>query len=106
MYTSVGTSRTLDVDFAVCTDWRSVVRDAAHRYSGVASVAIEDQLSGSNNLRNYTLDPDIFADLRAGTAALVLPVFEYVKQEDGVDQATFPRDKDVRRTLLVCCPRH
>ena len=33
--------------------------------------------------------------LREGTAALVVPAFEYVKQEDGTDQRVFPADKQV-----------
>lgn len=80
----------LDVDFAVCTDWRSAVQDAISRYS----VGVGDPVPGSPP-KNDTIEEDIFDKLRAGTAALVLPAFEYVKQEDGIDQETFPRDKAV-----------
>ena len=33
--------------------------------------------------------------LRSGTAALVVPAFEYVDVNDGKDVDTFPRNKDV-----------
>ncbi|KAA1470560.1 hypothetical protein DENSPDRAFT_774874 [Dentipellis sp. KUC8613] len=59
----------LDVDFAVCTDWRAPVRRL---------------LRGRGELARR---------LRAGTAALVVPAFEYARAEDGMDQALFPRDK-------------
>ena len=78
----------LDVDFAVCTDWRSVVRNAVRRAVGLdVSSAPADGEKG--------LSEDVVQKLRDGTAALVVPVFEYVKQEDGEDQTTFPRDKAV-----------
>ncbi|KAI0062444.1 hypothetical protein BV25DRAFT_1915982 [Artomyces pyxidatus] len=64
----------LDVDFAVCTDWRAPVR---------ALLRAEDG--------------EMARRMRAGSAALVLPAFEYVKAEDGRDHKAFPRDK---RTLL------
>ncbi|KAH7927477.1 glycosyltransferase family 49 protein, partial [Leucogyrophana mollusca] len=57
----------LDVDFAVCTDFRAAIR-------------------GSR-------DGEIGRRLMTGDAALVVPAFEYVKQQDGLDQGTFPRDK-------------
>lgn len=57
----------LDVDFSLCTDFRSAIR---------ASKAVLDKL-------------------RAGNAALVVPAFEYVKHSDGTDQESFPRDKKV-----------
>lgn len=86
----------LDVDFAVCTDWRSAIQDAISRYSGmVSTVGVGDPVPGPPP-RNDTIEEDVFDKLRAGTAALVLPAFEYVKQEDGIDQETFPRDKEVR----------
>ncbi|KAI9508561.1 glycosyl-transferase for dystroglycan-domain-containing protein [Russula earlei] len=64
----------LDVDFAVCTDWRASVR-----------ALLRD---GENGVARR---------LREGSAALVLPAFEYVKQTEGKDQDAFPRDK---RALL------
>ena len=66
----------LDVDFAICTDWRASV-----------SVLLRD---GENELGRR---------VRGGIAALVLPAFEYVKQAEGRNQAVFPRDKNVRTVL-------
>ena len=57
----------LDVDFVVCTDFRGSVR---------ASKAV-------------------MAKLKEGAGAFVIPAFEYIKFKDGIDQATFPRDKQV-----------
>lgn len=59
----------LDVDFAVCTDFRSAIR--------------------------ASLGAKVGQMLKEGRAALVVPAFEYVKQEDGLDQNIFPRDKQV-----------
>lgn len=64
----------LDVDFAICTDWRASV-----------SALLRD---GEN---------DVGQRVRGGIAALVLPAFEYVKQAEGRNQAVFPQDK---RALL------
>ena len=58
----------LDVDFAVCTDFRNQV------------------------LRS----PAIMDKLRRGDAALVIPAFEFVDQQDGRDADTFPTTKEVR----------
>ena len=58
----------LDVDFAVCTDFRRSVRE---------SKAVMNKL-------------------KEGASAFVIPAFEYIKFNDGIDQATFPRDKQVR----------
>jgi hypothetical protein len=58
----------LDVDFVVCTDFRRSVRE---------SEAVMNKL-------------------REGVSAFVIPAFEYIKFKDGIDQATFPRDKKVR----------
>lgn len=63
----------LDVDFAVCTNWRASVRALFH--DGVNSVARR---------------------VREGSAALVLPAFEYVNQAEGENQDAFPKDKHVR----------
>ena len=63
----------LDVDFAVCTNWRASVR-----------ALLRD---GGNKVARHVRD---------GRAALVLPAFEYVKQAEGKNQATFPKDKHVR----------
>lgn len=59
----------LDVDFVPCTDFRRRVRG----------------LKGGEVRRL----------LRNGDAALVVPAFEYVRHEDGLDAKTFPRDKEV-----------
>ena len=58
----------LDVDFVVCTDFRRSVRE---------SQAVMNKL-------------------KEGASAFVIPAFEYVKFKDGLDQSTFPRDKQVR----------
>lgn len=59
----------LDVDFAICTDFRSHVRAG--------------------------LDDEVGRSLRDGYAALVVPAFEYLDQQDGVNLDTFPSDKKV-----------
>ncbi|KAH0829179.1 glycosyl-transferase for dystroglycan-domain-containing protein [Lanmaoa asiatica] len=64
----------LDVDFAICTDFRSHVRAG--------------------------LDGEVGRSLRDGYAALVVPAFEYLNQEDGVDPDTFPSDKKVLLELV------
>lgn len=55
----------LDVDFWICTDFRS-------------------RMLGS---------PAIMSKLAEGKAAFVVPAFEFTKQEDGLDASTFPSDK-------------
>ena len=59
----------LDVDFAICTDFRSHIRAG--------------------------LDSEVGRALRDGHAALVVPAFEYVNQQDGINSDTFPSDKKV-----------
>ena len=59
----------LDVDFVICTDFHSDIR--------------------------ATLDAEVGQILNDGHAAFVVPAFEYVKQQDGLDQKSFPRDKEV-----------
>ena len=59
----------LDVDFWVCTDFRSRILGSA----------------------------EIMQRLKGGLAAFVVPAFEFHKQSDGVDPATFPAEKAVRR---------
>ncbi|RUO95592.1 glycosyl-transferase for dystroglycan-domain-containing protein [Jimgerdemannia flammicorona] len=55
----------LDVDFHLCTDFRmSIIKN-----------------------------PRIMEMLRAGNTALVVPAFEFIKQEDGLDWQTFPTGK-------------
>ncbi|KAI0662432.1 glycosyl-transferase for dystroglycan-domain-containing protein [Cubamyces menziesii] len=91
----------LDVDFAVCTDWRGAVRDtlraAASGPNRHLSRTARLQLGGINSA-------DIVGKLREGTAALVVPAFEYVKQEEGIDQRTFPSDKQALLRLAKASP--
>lgn len=67
----------LDVDFAVCTDWRASVRRL-----------LRDGESG------------VARRVREGSAALVLPAFEYVRQAEGRNQDTFPRDRHALLDLV------
>ncbi|EIW65007.1 uncharacterized protein TRAVEDRAFT_110431 [Trametes versicolor FP-101664 SS1] len=83
----------LDVDFAVCTDWRGAVRDALR---AAASPQIRHAARTPRSPRNDIISANTMQKLRDGTAALVVPAFEYVKQEEGVDQRTFPADKQAR----------
>ncbi|CAL1697469.1 unnamed protein product [Somion occarium] len=95
----------LDVDFAVCTDWRSAVRKSMHK------LELNDREWNPNaplnvgpawrNSMNETARLNVFKRLRAGTAALVVPVFEYLDQEDGSDQRIFPRDKETLLRLVL-----
>jgi glycosyltransferase-like protein LARGE len=55
----------LDVDFYLCTDFR-------HRVLS---------------------NPSVLAKLDAGRTALVVPAFEYLLQDDGLDASTFPTHK-------------
>lgn len=61
----------LDVDFAVCTDFRKRLLE----------------------------NEDMLEKLRAGDTALVVPAFEYVKSEDGKNRAEFPGSKQELRSL-------
>jgi Glycosyl-transferase for dystroglycan len=63
----------LDIDFAICTDFRSSIRKSQH---------IKEQL-------------------REGYSAFVVPAFEYVKFNEGVDLANFPKDKRVSSFLVA-----
>lgn len=65
----------LDVDFAVCTDFRK-------------------RLLGSEVM---------LQKLREGYTAFVIPAFEFVLSEDGMDDSTFPRSKKVRLFLPESC---
>lgn len=61
----------LDVDFALCTDFRSRVRSNA----------------------------EIMGRLYQGNVALVIPAFEHSKQIAGTDADQFPKDKDVSKVF-------
>ena len=78
----------LDVDFAVCTDWRNAIRDSVRAIHGTNVSKLK--LGG-----NKTAATEVIQDLRDGLAALVIPAFEYVNQDAGSDQSTFPSDKEV-----------
>ena len=67
----------LDIDFYLCTDFRSVIRQ---------SFAISSQL-------------------REGRAALVVPAFEYVDYHEGTNYAMFPSKKSVRFFFHQSCRR-
>lgn len=93
----------LDVDFAVCTDWRAAVRsalqgaEADHMLSnGIARRS--DHASASTPEMTHA---QIATMLREGSAALVIPVFEYATQEDGEDQNTFPQNKQASNSSAL-----
>jgi len=57
----------LDIDFSLCTDFRKAMQSSSQ----------------------------IMEKLREGHSAFVIPAFEYVKHKDGLDEAKFPREKQV-----------
>ncbi|KAJ7717827.1 glycosyltransferase family 49 protein [Mycena maculata] len=62
----------LDIDFSPCTDFRAAIRSSEAAMN----------------------------KLRTGTAAFVIPAFEYPKYADGTDEARFPRSKDALVSLV------
>jgi hypothetical protein len=70
----------LDVDFWICTDFRGKIKRLIKG-------------EGNGELQG---EADIFQKLKAGEMALVIPAFEFKKQEDGLDHNTFPTTKTVR----------
>ncbi|KAI0735571.1 glycosyl-transferase for dystroglycan-domain-containing protein [Earliella scabrosa] len=97
----------LDVDFAVCTDWRGFVRDAVRAASSspIRHVVRTGRRSQTSVPDSYGVNgTEIVKLLREGSAALVVPAFEYVKQEDGVDQRAFPADKEALVKLAQANP--
>ncbi|KAJ7106032.1 glycosyltransferase family 49 protein [Mycena crocata] len=62
----------LDIDFSPCTDFRTAIRSS--------QVAMEK--------------------LRTGSAAFVIPAFEYPKHADGTNEARFPRSKEALVSLV------
>ncbi|KAJ7668542.1 glycosyltransferase family 49 protein [Mycena polygramma] len=62
----------LDIDFSPCTDFRTAIRNS--------KAAMEK--------------------LRTGTAAFVIPAFEYPKHADGTDESKFPRSKSALVSLV------
>ncbi|TFK93021.1 glycosyltransferase family 49 protein [Polyporus arcularius HHB13444] len=95
----------LDVDFAVCTDWRGFIRDTLRAAS---SSPIRHTTRTPRRAQPYVPDgangTEIVQRLREGSAALVVPAFEHVKQEDGVDQRSFPGDKQTLIKLVQANP--
>jgi hypothetical protein len=94
----------LDVDFAICTDWRMAISSAMRtlQHEDLKILRLGVRLDGGTSFvdrnRNGSLhiaDPEVAERLRSGQIALVVPAFEYIHQQDGVDQASFPRDKEV-----------
>ena len=69
LFARTGFVMMLDVDFAICTDFRSHIRSS--------------------------LNGEVGRALRGGHAALVVPAFEYVNQQDGIDSNVFPSGKKV-----------
>lgn len=61
----------LDVDFAICTDFRSSILQSEA----------------------------VMSKLREGRMALVIPAFEFIRQKDGLNASTFPTDKKVLQLL-------
>ncbi|KAI0666270.1 glycosyl-transferase for dystroglycan-domain-containing protein [Trametes maxima] len=91
----------LDVDFAVCTDWRGAVREALH----AAAITPNRHGARTERMQHDSINSaDMVRMLREGTAALVVPAFEYVKQEEGIDQRTFPTDKQALTRLAKARP--
>lgn len=92
----------LDVDFAICTDWRSAIRDTLlGNMQQDAAPRTRAHEARSTDGKEGPLTVEVINELREGRIALVLPAFEYVKQEDGLDQSTFPRNKEVSCPCLV-----
>ncbi|RPD58411.1 hypothetical protein L227DRAFT_601963 [Lentinus tigrinus ALCF2SS1-6] len=95
----------LDVDFAVCTDWRGFIRDAIRAASSSPiRHAVRTTPHAQSSIPEGANGTEIVQRLREGTAALVVPAFEYVKQEDGVDQRSFPGDKQTLVKLAQVNP--
>lgn len=56
----------LDIDFYLCTDFR----------------------------KNILHNPNLMSKLKEGNTALVVPAFEYLSQNDGIDYSVFPNSKN------------
>lgn len=82
----------LDVAFAVCTNWRMDIRSAVQR-AGQSTAKSDGSSEG--------LPMDIVKKLCDGTAAPVIPTFEYARQDDGIDQRTFRRTRPYVAFTLV-----
>ncbi|KIJ58073.1 glycosyltransferase family 49 protein [Hydnomerulius pinastri MD-312] len=65
----------LDVDFAICTDFRSHIR--------------------------ASIDSEVGHLLCNGRVTLVVPAFEFIKQQDGANQNLFPSDKKLVKAKKI-----
>jgi hypothetical protein len=79
LYARTGWVMMLDVDFAVCTNVRE-------RFINALAPSSPGKMG------------EVGVLAKSGRAAFVIPAFEYVVQEEGMDWRTFPRDK----TVSVC----
>ncbi|KAK3822652.1 MAG: glycosyl-transferase for dystroglycan-domain-containing protein [Benniella sp.] len=77
--------------------WRNVARFFAR--SNYFMMLDVDFHICTNLQRHLSLDPKAREVMRSG-AAVVLPAFEYVEQEDGIDSATFPKNKEALIQLV------
>lgn len=77
--------------------WRNVARFFAR--SNYFMMLDVDFHICTNLQRHLSLDARAREVMRAGNA-VVLPAFEYVEQEDGVDSTTFPKNKQSLRQLF------
>lgn len=71
--------------------WRNVARFFAR--SNYFMMLDVDFHICTNLQHHLSLDPKVREVMQSG-AAVVLPAFEYVNQEDGIDSATFPTNKE------------
>ncbi|KAI0789296.1 glycosyl-transferase for dystroglycan-domain-containing protein [Abortiporus biennis] len=92
----------LDVDFAVCTDWRNFIKSGLQALEQedpfVDDLTMEKRDMETNMHSNRTIftqhSLDVFRGLKDGNIALVVPAFEYVNQQEGIDQGSFPDTKE------------
>ncbi|KAG0030301.1 hypothetical protein BGZ81_002838 [Podila clonocystis] len=77
--------------------WRNVARFFAR--SNYFMMLDVDFHICTNLQRHLALDPEARRVMRSG-AAVVLPAFEYVEQDDGYDSATFPKNKEALIQLV------
>jgi hypothetical protein len=86
LYARTDFAMMLDVDFVPCTDFRSFIKHS-----------LKERLLGLGVDETRGL-MERFAQ---GTAAFVVPAFEYATQEGGTNPDTFPRDKTVSYLVFV-----
>lgn len=78
----------LDVDFVPCTDFRSFIKRNLKDH--LLGLGVHDP--GASELMERFIQ---------GNLALVVPAFEYARQEDGLDPDTFPHDKTVSYFVFI-----